>query len=322
MRQTVRAYTRSRLLLPKLAGILAVDIADDGAFAYSNWIEKTFSHDGLHYELFRCSGDQPKDVEDVIRQCNANSDIHGILVFYPIFPQRTADLLSSVASNRYYINPSNGVHYLKSTLPYYLNAATGVYYKTMDDYLRDCVAATKDVEGLSHERKWQRQLFRTRTTSDTAYIPCTAMAVWKILEEYSSDWKEYANVTIINRSTILGRPLAALMASAGVANVYSVDERTILHYKGGRMRRCSMKLSACLKDSHIVVTAVPDGTFQIKETDLRDNAMVIDAAGSNVDQNEVVNAPGRGIRLIPTIGKVTIAVLEQSLVRLFEARKH
>lgn len=319
IRGSVRAFTESieTKQRPRLAGILASDIVDDAAFAYSNQIQKTFSQDGLHYEEFRCSGDRPEAVEAVIHQCNAHSEIHGILVFYPIFPQRTAD----VVQDRFYVNPSNGVHYLKPALPFYLDAATGVHYKTIDDFLRDCVVSTKDVEGLSHERKWQRQLFRTRTNRDSIYIPCTAMAVWKILEAYSPGWKAYANVTIINRSTILGRPLAALMASEGVANVYSVDERSILHYEGRRMRRSSMMLQDCLKDSHIVITAVPDGNFQIVESSLRENTMVIDAAGSNIDQKEVMAVPGRGIRLVSTIGKVTIAVLEQSLIRLFEAQK-
>lgn len=364
MREEVRSFTTKlyeesgRRI--RLAGVLATNRADEGAWAYSRKIHETFLEDGLDYELQECVGDRPQDIEATIRQLNHRSDIDGIMVFYPIFPQRTADFAdtttaSSGAVRATYLNPSNGVHYTKSALPYYLNAQTGVYYKTVDDYLRDCVIPSKDVEGLCHKQhhrdKWQRQLFRTRATPNNVYIPCTAMAVWKILDHYYLQqveeshnnycrnnnnaalcWPKDYNATIINRSTILGRPLAALMASEGFANIFSMDDRIILHYSGDdnnnnnyRMRRCcsendtgTTRLEDCMAMSHIVVTAVPDPNFQIPTDALQHNTLVVDVTGTNINTAALTRESGRGIRFVNSVGKITIASLQHSLIRLFE----
>jgi len=44
-------------------------------------------------------------------------------------------------------------------------------------------------------------------------------------------------VTVINRSEIVGRPLAAMLANDG-AEVYSVDINSIYKFSGGRLHPC------------------------------------------------------------------------------------
>jgi methylenetetrahydrofolate dehydrogenase (NAD+) len=320
LRQEVRTYTSRSSTKPKLIGIMADRSQsnnpqwrqdEDDAEIYSINIEETLREDGLEYELMRCPSNTIMDVEHAIRQANARSDVHGILVFYPIFKRDKQ--FASV---------------LKSHGPY-LNSSTGVFYKTHDDYLRDIVSHEKDVEalGTGYNARW---LFRARKQLlADPYIPCTVQAVLKILETYHSHgtlvscgtneglidrlatqrWTG-VTATVINRSEILGRPLAALMALQG-ANVYSVDESSVLQFlPGGRLRRCHQTLQECLKQSTIVVTAVPSANFTLPSDCIQEGTTVVNV----IDERTLLERPN--VKLVAQVGSCTVAALEQNLVRL------
>jgi methylenetetrahydrofolate dehydrogenase (NAD+) len=307
MRAEVRAYTSSQTV--RMVGILAQHASRpsaDDAEIYSERIEETFAEDGIDYEVCRCPGEEPSDVEEAIRGMNAREDVHGILVFYPIFKKR------------------KGFERVRGP---YLDQSTGVHYKTHDDYLRDVVSPAKDVEGLCHDYN-SRWLFRARGMNRTdleAYVPCTALSVMKILEEYHpyqqrEEGKRWSGctITVVNRSEILGRPLAGLLALEG-ASVYSVDEGSILLFKqGGRMRRCAgLTLEDCLQRSSIVVTGVPSPRFLLPSQAIAPGTTVVNVAEcSNVCEQTLLERPN--VQLIPQVGKVTVAALEQNLVRLHQ----
>lgn len=340
MRTDVRRYTQSTRYPVKLVGILA----NQGPYRadselYSHSIQEMCKEDGIDYELFRCSGKEPAEVEAVIQRFNQRADVHGILVFYPIFKTSTLHRQTTKKQQQ------------KKGLKYYLDRSTGVYYKTEDDYLRDVVSPHKDVEGLCRNYT-ARRVFRARgglfrSIHDT-YIPCTALAVLKILETYHKhpilenddsagcETKKYSSeslsviddntkrwsgltVTIVNRSEILGRPLAALLAIAG-ASVYSVDDTSILLFmSGGRMRRCpsTTTLQDCLQSSQIVVTGVPSPDFVLPSEHIAPGCTVVNVSEfSNVCVDSLLRRPN--VKLIPSIGKVTCAALEQNLIRLHE----
>jgi methylenetetrahydrofolate dehydrogenase (NAD+) len=205
-----------------------------------------------------------------------------------------------------------------------------VYYKSDDDWLRDVVSPLKDVEGLGHNYN-ARWIFRARGRNRMereVYIPCTALAVMKILQTYhplessvaEAQHKRWAGfrVTIVNRSEILGRPLAALLALEG-ASVYSVDDSSILEFMdGGRMRlRNDLTLNECLRQSAIVVTGVPSEDYCLPcDMILPETTVVNISEYANVDEAAVIHTPH--IRLIPQIGKVTVAALEQNLILLHQ----
>ena len=77
-------------------------------------------------------------------------------------------------------------------------------------------------------------------------------------------------VTIINRSEVVGRPLAALLANDG-AKVYSVDiNDLILFHRGSelefnkyKVEDCDLKLEDVLPISDIVITGVPSPDYRI-----------------------------------------------------------
>jgi methylenetetrahydrofolate dehydrogenase (NAD+) len=77
-------------------------------------------------------------------------------------------------------------------------------------------------------------------------LPCTALSVVKIIEACPRTYDmakpvgrklEGKTVTVINRSEIVGRPLAAMLANDG-ADVYSIDINSIYMFRDGRLHPC------------------------------------------------------------------------------------
>jgi methylenetetrahydrofolate dehydrogenase (NAD+) len=196
---------------PLLVGLLAN--SDPAAKKYAEWTGKACRADGLRYELRELS--DPIDVENALLDANDDPRVHGIIVYYPIFGQEES---FSGASQ--------------------------------DDYLRDSVTFRCDVEGLCHT--YRSNLYRNVRFMDypantqKCLLPCTALSVVKILEAVKGVYDSTKPVgkhmqgkvvTVINRSEIVGRPLAAMLSNDG-AEVYSVDINSIYRFSGGRLHKC------------------------------------------------------------------------------------
>ena len=197
---------------PLLVGLLANK--DPAAKKYAEWTGKACRADGLRYELREL--DDPIDVERALRDANDDPRVHGIIVYYPIFGQ--------------------------------VESFSGA---SQDDYLRDSIDFKCDVEGLCH--LYRTNLYRniryvdSPTNSQKCLLPCTALSTVKILEECPGCYDmtkpvgrrmEGKVVTVINRSEIVGRPLAAMLSNDG-ATVYSVDINSIYRFEpGGRLEKC------------------------------------------------------------------------------------
>ena len=305
MRRGVRRYAEESQDTLKLVGVLA----HDGPFradaeVYSNHVAMTCREDGIEYEECRVIGESYEDVEAAIQEANHRSDVHGILVYYPIFKARNS---------------------LTQRGPY-KNRLTGVYYKTHDDYLRDVVIPTKDVEGLCHDFN-ARWLFRARgiqppnthRKQNGVVYPCTALSVLRILES-QADSLHGKCVTIVNRSEILGRPLAAMLANLG-ASVFSVDAELILQFgPGGRLRRLpDMDLHSCLQESDAVVSGVPSPSFSLPCDMINPGSIVINVSEYENVPEDVLQIPG--VDFVPHVGKVTVAALEENLVALHQRQQ-
>ncbi len=196
---------------PLLVGLLANK--DPAAKQYAEWTGKACQNDGLRYEL-RIVED-PIDVEAALMDANDDPRVHGIIVYYPIFGQ--------------------------------MESFSGA---SQDDYLRDSVSFKCDVEGLCHT--YRSNLYRNvrfldhPINSQKCLLPCTSLSVVKILEQCPGCYDplkpvgrklEGKIVTVINRSEVVGRPLAAMLANDG-AEVYSVDINSIYKFTGGRLHPC------------------------------------------------------------------------------------
>ena len=207
-------WSKSNFLLfvdaPLLVGLLANK--DPAAKKYAEWTARACKADGLRYELRTL--EDPIDVENALMDANDDPRVHGIIVYYPIFGQ--------------------------------IESFSG---ESHDDFLRDSISFKCDVEGLCHT--YRTNLYRNvrfldyPANTQKCLLPCTSLSVMKILEQCPGccDRKKIGRqmegkiVTVINRSEIVGRPLAAMISNDG-AEVYSIDINSIYVFSGGRLRVC------------------------------------------------------------------------------------
>lgn len=315
---------------------------------YSEHIANSCSADGILYEPWRVPPTR-EAVERAILHANERLDVHGILVFYPVF-DKLVDASNEGAASDFF--SSRGPSKCENT---------GVYYKSMDDYFRDLVVPEKDVEG--HRRRGLRlksiarggqlegDLVRAHESdrliscitpdSDLGHAnkaekalgpihPCTALACFRILESFRLDKLnlnkmeskrrlfEDVFITIINRSEVLGLPLATMLASQG-ATVYSADIDSILQFlPNGKVKRMpnSTTLKHCVMKSSMIVSGVPSCTFCIPTAWIPENATVVNVATekSNFDEETLENVPG--VTYVPHVGRVTVSALEYNLICL------
>ena len=352
LRSKVRDFTRERDCL-KLIGLLA----NDGSHRidseiYSDRIQQTFQEDGIDYEVWKYpeGGGYPHNendhlvpdedkgkeqkrmrwIKDRIKEINGRNDVDGALIFYPIHP-------------------------LGAKGPYKCRL-TGVYYKTQDDHIRDLLHPSKDVEGLCGT-KWF-QIRDSKQKDPPAIYPCTALSVLRILEKYhigsgkinteasggdfvrdekidggisqekqdtvkavenSRCWKDQT-ISIVNRSEIMGRPLAVMLAQRG-ATVYSIDIDSILEFRphGRRLRRCNPEtttLETCLEESTVVVTGVPDAGFRLPLSSIETGTTIVSVSEFPNVCEETLFGKRPDIQYIPQVGKVTVATLSMNLMNL------
>ncbi|KAL7530577.1 hypothetical protein ACHAXR_003573 [Thalassiosira sp. AJA248-18] len=290
VRTQVQKLKDSGIDAPLLVGLLANN--DPAARKYAEWTGRACRADGIRYELR--SIDDPIDVEAALRDANDDPRVHGIIVYYPIFGQ--------------------------------VESFSG---ESQDDYLRDTVSYKCDVEGLCH--KYRSSLYRNIRYVDfpkntkKCVLPCTALSVVKILESCPTCYDkskpigrhmETRTVSIINRSEIVGRPLAAMLANDG-ADVYSIDIDSIYLFRGGKLHKCDGETpESCVRKSNIVVTGVPTKAYRLPSEWIQPNTTVVNVASfKNVNEDEILQI--EGVQYIPMVGKVTVAMLERNLMRLF-----
>ena len=135
-------------------------------------------------------------------------------------------------------------------------------------------------------------------------LPCTPLAIIKCLE-YAGVYNpllKYGDrafgktITIINRSEVVGRPLAALLANDG-ARVLSIDIESIQEYtkrateadeeKGTKrishphhvVRPSTLSLQECLSISDVVVSAVPRLDYKVPTDWLKYGCIAVNVAG-------------------------------------------
>ena len=185
----------------------------------------------------------------------------------------------------------------------------------------------KDVEGLCE--KYSFNLYNNIRYTDEykkhkCILPCTPLAVLKIIEYYNiyntllpiGSKLSKKTITIINRSKILGQPLARMLVNDG-ALVYSIDKESI--YQISKNNTIKINLStekACLL-SDVVILGVPCKEYKLPSSSIKSNTLVINVSSfENIDTNELKHI--QGVDFVSRIGKLTILMLERNLLRLYE----
>ncbi len=160
----------------------------------------------------------------------------------------------------------------------------------------ETVAVEKDVDCMNPKNLQLRMV-----SDERAIAPCTPEAVMRILEHYGYEL-EGKNVVIVNRSTVIGRPLAIMMMEKN-ATV------TICHSK-------TKNLAEITSRADIVVTGVGKARFFGPDY-FNENSVVIDI-GINFDEKgscgdvdyEAVAPKVAAITPVPGgVGTVTSSVL-------------
>lgn len=69
--------------------------------------------------------------------------------------------------------------------------------------------------------------------------------------------------------------------------------------------------------SSVIVTGVPTKAYRLPTEWIQPNSTVVNVASfKNVDEDELLKIPG--VVYVPMVGKVTVAMLERNLMRLYE----
>lgn len=289
-------------ITPLLVGFLAN--GDVAAKKYAEWTGKACEADGIKFEV----RDVDKmELEDKLKEAIADDKVHGIMIYYPCF-----------------------------------GSAPSFYGGSMDDYLRDSIPIEKDVEGLCDT--YRRYLYRNVRYIDAetqeykggivkasgkpgtkkCLLPCTPLAIIKILEHLKmydenlpvGDRLKGKNIVVINRSEIVGRPLAAMCANDG-ADVYSIDISSTYLMRRGKIIELSDAQSDIVKKAHVVITGVPTKDYRLPTEWIPENCVVMNVSHyKNVDEESLLKVPG--VQYVPLVGKVTVAMLERNLIRLCE----
>jgi methylenetetrahydrofolate dehydrogenase (NAD+) len=210
---------------------------------------------GFAFELRTLDKDA---LEDAILAANVDDAVDGIIIYFPVF----------------------------GTL--------------QDSYLQQLTVPTKDVEGLSHKylfNMYQNKRFLDVAKRQKSLLPCTPLAIIKILEHIGvyNSILPYGNrlfgrtITVVNRSEIVGRPLAALLANDG-ADVWSVDITGVQRFSRGEGIKRSMHhvqdVTETLEDvvprSDVVITGVPSKGYKFPVHLLKQGAVCINFSSDKV----------------------------------------
>ncbi|KAI5369955.1 Putative tetrahydrofolate dehydrogenase/cyclohydrolase, NAD(P)-binding domain superfamily [Septoria linicola] len=275
---------------PRLHGFLAND--DPAAEMYANWTKKTCEENGVTFTLRKVDREA---LEDEIRYANQDDQVDGMIVYYPVFD-------------------------------------------TMRDRtLQWTVSLYKDVEGLSPQlisNMYQNIRFLDPPDNTRkSILPCTPLAVVKILEylQIYNNILDYGKrlhgrrIAVINRSEVVGRPLAALLANDG-AEVYSVDVTGVQQFsRGSGLKKqkhdtremAGWGLEQCLPISDVVISGVPGEKYKVPTHLVRDGAVCINFSS---EKNFDPDIKEKASIYVPAIGKVTIVVLMRNLLRLAQNR--
>ena len=172
-----------------------------------------------------------------------------------------------------------------------------------DGVINDTIYPYKDVDGISLINKGL-----VLTGGERCFAPCTAQAVVELLKGYDIPLKG-KKVTIVGRSSVVGKPLAMLLLKED-ATV------TVCHTKTADLKK------ECQEADILVVAAGRAGL--IDKSYIRDHTVVIDV-GINVDAEgnlcgdvDMTGMEDMDIRITPVpggIGTVTTAVLAENVVK-------
>ncbi|KAK7679914.1 NAD-dependent 5,10-methylenetetrahydrafolate dehydrogenase [Cerrena zonata] len=132
-------------------------------------------------------------------------------------------------------------------------------------------------------------------------------------------------VLVVNRSEIVGRPLAALLANDG-ATVYSVDINNIQQFTRGddlseqrhkviELDSSEYSVEKLAPTCDVIITGVPSDKYKFPTEYVRNGTVVINFSSAKNFNDDIKT---KAALYVPSIGKVTISMLLRNLLRLID----
>ncbi|GAA5858328.1 hypothetical protein JCM8547_004652 [Rhodosporidiobolus lusitaniae] len=333
---------------PKLVGILAN--SSPPSRAYASWTAKACEAVGIEYELREIGivaegasegTAEQGEVEEAILDANEDQAVNGIMVYYPIFGPRQDGYLQQAVS------PLKDVEGLNFTWLFSL------YHNTrfIDPRKLALAAQVLSPAPIAAPSVSAPAVPSTQSSSDPAsspapglvkaILPCTPLAIVKTLEhcQVYNPLRPYGSrafgrtITVINRSEVVGRPLAALLSNDG-ARVFSVDLDGIQEFtrrsapkekKEGEegkkqafhpyhvVKKCDLTLEQCLGMSDVVIGGVPSKSYKVPSSQLKEGVVAVNFSESKNFEDDIKE---KASIYCPGIGKVTVSLLQRNLLRL------
>ncbi|KAI0089196.1 hypothetical protein BDY19DRAFT_890179 [Irpex rosettiformis] len=321
-RDEIKAALAQSSRRPRLVGILAT--AGAPSKMYAEFTKKQCEELGFEFVLKTVGSaanstlSDGEGVEEAILEANNDNEVDGIMVYYPIFGVQQDHYLQQVVSP---LKDVEGLHF-----KFHYNLYHNIRYLKPESLLSSVTPSEPPPPVVDD---------KAPAGFVKSILPCTPLAIVKCLEYtrvYNTllpygDRAYGKTITVINRSEVVGRPLAALLANDG-ARVFSVDIDSIQEYtkrpardssendQAARyhprhvVRPCSRSLEECLGLSDVVVSAVPSASYKVKTEWLKDGCICINVAA---DKNFDKDVREKASLYMSTIGKVTIMMLLRNL---------
>lgn len=276
-RDIVKREIREDGLKIKIVGILASE--DAASITYANYARNGCEDVGITFNLIKTN---PDSIKWILSEANEDQDIHGILVYYPIWnDNRDAEV-------RNMVSPRKDVEGLTS---YWI------------------------------QKLYANERFDDDVRKYKAILPCTPLAIVKLLEiteAYMPVGLPFRGqiVTIFNRSEVVGKPLAYMLSNDG-ARVYSFDISGGIVFDIGTSR-CEEILATrdvALKESDIVITGVPSRSFdKIRAEELKPGTICLNFSSVPNFEEDAKEAASL---YIPRVGTMTVAMCMRNALRLY-----
>ncbi|KAL9713088.1 Methylenetetrahydrofolate dehydrogenase [NAD(+)] [Leucoagaricus gongylophorus] len=240
-RMEVQASLSQRMMegkgKPKIVGILAT--SSSPSRNYAEFTRKQCEELGFEFVLkktgagiYTDDGDDDKEeaegkdrvnfsegegVEEAIIEANEDESVDGVMVYYPIFGAQQDHYLQQIVSP---LKDVEGLHF-----KFHYNLYHNIRFLEPKSLLRTTLASAPHGTPTDTDNGDQPPPGMVKSI-----LPCTPLAIVKCLEYVGvynkllpyGDRAYGRTITVINRSEVVGRPLAALLANDG-ARVLSVD---------------------------------------------------------------------------------------------------
>ncbi|TFK55649.1 NAD(P)-binding protein [Heliocybe sulcata] len=302
-RDEIQRSLATRQKAPTLVGILST--SQSPSRYYAEFTKKQCEALGVNFVLKETGAALNKDnaereelaegegVEEAIIDANDDDSVDGIMVYYPIFGVQQDQYLQQVVSP---LKDVEGLHF-----KFHYNLYHNIRF-VQPKALISSVAPT-DIPPQPADDSPPEGTVKS-------ILPCTPLAIVKCLEHIGvynkilpyGDRAYGRTVTVINRSEVVGRPLAALLANDG-ARVFSVDVDSIQEYTKRPkstdspsfakyhprhiVHPSTLSLQECLGLSDVVISAVPNADYKVKTEWLKDGCVAMNVAAEKNFEKDV-----------------------------------